>query len=70
MEADGDPSTFNINLRLLRPADGNTMKLVKYGFGTGATAKNHGVGVTNEDITSIDTTTSGGGTSSGISDGK
>ena len=43
MEADGDPSTFNMNLRLLRSGNGNMMKLVKYGFGAGATAKNHGV---------------------------
>ena len=30
MEAEGDPSTFSMNLRVLRPADGNMMKLVKY----------------------------------------
>lgn len=54
MEADGDPSTFNMNLRLLRSGNGNMMKLVKYGFGAGATAKNHGVGVTNKDLESVD----------------
>lgn len=30
MEAEGDPSTFDMNLTVLRPEDGNMMKLVKY----------------------------------------
>ena len=30
LEAEGDPSTFNMSLRVLRPADGVMMKLVKY----------------------------------------
>ena len=30
LEADGDPSVFNMSLRVLRPADGKMMKLVKY----------------------------------------
>lgn len=30
LEADGDPSVFNMNLRVMRPADGKMMKLVKY----------------------------------------
>ena len=30
MEAEGDPSTFNMRLKVLRPADGDMMKLVKY----------------------------------------
>ena len=30
MEAEGDPSTFSMNLKVLRPADGEMMKLVKY----------------------------------------
>ena len=30
LEAEGDPSVFNLNLRVLRPADGKMMKLVKY----------------------------------------
>ena len=30
MEAEGDPSTFNMNLTVLRPTDGDMMKLVKY----------------------------------------
>lgn len=35
MEAEGDPATFNMNMKVLRPADGNMMKLVKYSV-TGA----------------------------------
>lgn len=30
LEADGDPTTFNLNMRVLRPADGKMMKLFKY----------------------------------------
>lgn len=30
LEAEGDPSVFNMNLRVMRPADGIMMKLVKY----------------------------------------
>lgn len=30
MEAEGDPSTFSMNLKVLRPADGKMMELVKY----------------------------------------
>ncbi len=30
LEADGDPSVFNMNIRVLRPADGIMMKLIKY----------------------------------------
>ena len=30
LEAEGDPSVFNMTLRVLRPADGKMMKLVKY----------------------------------------
>lgn len=30
LEADGDPSVFNLNLKVLRPRDGKMMKLVKY----------------------------------------
>lgn len=35
MEAEGDPSVFNMNLRVMRPSDGKMMKLVKYNL-TGA----------------------------------
>ena len=30
LEAEGDPSVFNMSLKVLRPADGQMMKLVKY----------------------------------------
>lgn len=30
LEAEGDPSVFNMNLRVMRPTDGIMMKLVKY----------------------------------------
>lgn len=30
LEAEGDPSVFNMSLRVMRPADGVMMKLVKY----------------------------------------
>jgi hypothetical protein len=30
MEAEGDPSTFNMTMKVLRPEDGDMMKLVKY----------------------------------------
>ena len=33
LEAEGDPSVFNMNLRVLRPDDGVMMKLVKYDLG-------------------------------------
>lgn len=36
MEAEGDPSVFNMNLRVMRPADGVMMKLVKYNALDGA----------------------------------
>lgn len=32
LEAEGDPSVFNMSLRVMRPADGKMMKLVKYNF--------------------------------------
>ena len=32
LEAEGDPSVFNMNLRVMRPADGKMMRLVKYGL--------------------------------------
>ena len=30
LEAEGDPSTFNMNLTVLRPESGDMMKLVQY----------------------------------------
>ena len=38
LEAEGDPSVFNMNLRVLRPADGKMMKLVKYSLADGTAA--------------------------------
>ena len=38
LEAEGDPSVFNMSLKVLRPADGQMMKLVKYELLEGATA--------------------------------
>lgn len=38
MEADGDPSVFNLNLKVLRPDDGVMMKLVKYAALNGTAA--------------------------------
>ena len=32
MEAEGDPTVFDMNLKVLRPADGKMLKLVKYDF--------------------------------------
>ena len=37
LEAEGDPSVFNMNLRVMRPADGKMMKLVKYNLLDGST---------------------------------
>ena len=38
LEAEGDPSVFNMSLRVMRPADGVMMKLVKYDLENGASA--------------------------------
>lgn len=35
LEAEGDPSVFNMSLRVMRPADGAMMKLVKYNLYSG-----------------------------------
>lgn len=56
LEAEGDPSVFNMNLKVLRPADGVMMKLVKYELDGGADADatqskmyhNHSLDVNNE----------------------
>lgn len=42
LEAEGDPSVFNMNLKVLRPADGVMMRLIKYDLqgGTISTADN------------------------------
>ena len=57
LEAEGDPSVFNMNLKVLRPADGVMMKLVKYELDGGSAADatqskmyhNHALDVANED---------------------
>ncbi len=38
LEAEGDPSVFNMSLRVMRPADGVMMKLVKYDLVDGTAA--------------------------------
>lgn len=38
LEAEGEPSVFNLSLRILRPDDGKMMKLVKYNLLDGADA--------------------------------
>lgn len=38
MQAEGDPSTFSMSLRVLRPEDGNMMKLIKYPISNAAAA--------------------------------
>ena len=42
LEAEGEPTVFNMSLRVLRPADGQMMKLVKYD--TFTTAEGQAVG--------------------------
>jgi hypothetical protein len=44
LEAEGDPSVFNMNLQVLRPKDGIMMKLVKYDL-TAGTEPTAGAGV-------------------------
>ena len=39
LEAEGDPSVFNMSLRVMRPADGKMMKLVKYNLEGGTKAE-------------------------------
>lgn len=57
LEAEGDPSVFNMSLRVMRPADGTMMKLVKYNLlnGTATTegtaaelVHNHSLNINNE----------------------
>ena len=42
LEAEGDPSIFNMNLRVLRPTDGKMMKLVKYNLASEGTPVTEG----------------------------
>lgn len=39
LEADGDPTVFSMNLKVLRPADGIMMKLVKYSLNDGTDSR-------------------------------
>ena len=48
LEAEGDPSVFNMSLKVLRPADGVMMKLVKYDL-TGGTDATSGAAVAGYD---------------------
>lgn len=45
LEAEGDPSTFNMTVRVLRPNDGKMMKLVQYSLGADATGTITGTGI-------------------------
>ena len=55
MEAEGDPSTFSMTLKVLRTDDGQMMKLIKYGFDTqAANVDNKGVGsLVNSDFSGL-----------------
>lgn len=74
LEADGDPSVFNLNLKVLRPRDGKMMKLVKYDLDESTVATtdtvslwhNHYLSESDTDIadaTDTTTTTTTGGNS-------
>ena len=63
LEAEGDPSVFNMNLTVLRPADGVMMKLVKYDLvgGTEPTAEsNNGTIYHNHKLDDTTTTSTSG----------
>lgn len=45
LEAEGDPSVFNMSLRVMRPANGQMMKLVKYNLVDPADKKTEGAEV-------------------------
>lgn len=68
MEAEGDPSTFSMTLKVLRTDDGQMMKLIKYGFDTQeANVDNKGVGsLVNSDFSGLTFTTAA--TTSGASE--
>lgn len=57
MEAEGDPSVFSMNLRVMRPADGVMMKLVKYDAvgGTDASADDSATIVHNHALNPVTT---------------
>ena len=52
LEAEGDPSVFNMSLRVMRPADGKMMKLVKYELVGGEDSTDSNLEIpTTEDLT-------------------
>lgn len=52
LEAEGDPSVFNMSLRVMRPADGKMMKLVKYELVEGIDSTDSNLEIpTTEDLT-------------------
>lgn len=53
MEADGDPSVFNMSLRVMRPADGKMMKLVKYNVEGGVANESDAVIFKAADLTGV-----------------
>lgn len=61
LEAEGDPSVFNMSLKVLRPADGVMMRLVKYNFDRGedVTADEGANLVHNHSLTGTNTTAAG-----------
>lgn len=57
MEAEGDPSVFNMSLRVLRPVDGKMMKLVQYTLNAGADVAAADLVMTHNHILNPQTTT-------------
>lgn len=53
LEAEGDPSVFNMNLKVLRPADGVMMRLVKYELGDGTTVENEALGLVHNHVMNV-----------------
>lgn len=54
MEADGDPSVFNMNLHVLRPESGDMMKLVKYDLIGGTDAGEQSLEVYHNHVLGVD----------------
>lgn len=42
MEAEGDPSTFTMNMKVLRPREGEMIRLIKYDLAADADASTEG----------------------------
>lgn len=61
LEAEGDPSVFNMNLRVLRPLDGKMMKLVKYDIkDIGEAPEDTDIGIYHNHVLNESNTTQGG----------